>query len=197
MTYQRHLIYLNLDLQLLCRSTFIQLIPTMKDGSLFIKKLSSTSVVAKHEFKSVFIYNVTQHNVRIPKLYSLFTIEGLTYFPSNSGKILELKNLTSIVDLPSQERIFTPQDSQLYSDSEGCFLITCQNFLMSSYLQEHGSSVNTRSSLIPFKAFPFHDIKCRDTRLNTKFNYTNTEINLQSFYRSHPIWIVRQELAVY
>ena len=61
--------------------------------------------------------------------------------------------------------------------SEGCFLITCQNFLMSSYLQEHGSSVNTRSSLIPFKAFPFHDIRCRDTRLNTKFNYTNTEIN--------------------
>ena len=84
-------IYLNLDLQLLCRSTFIQLIPTMKDGSLFIEKLSSTSVVAKHEFKSVFIYNVTHHNIRIPKCYSLFTIEGLTYFPSNSGKILELK----------------------------------------------------------------------------------------------------------
>ena len=139
--------------------------------------MSSTSTVAKHEFKSAFLYNVTQHNIRIPKLYSLYTIEGLTYFPSNSGKILELKNLTSIVDLQSEEKIFTPKDSQLYSDSEGCFLITCQNFLMSSYLQEHSSSVNTRSSLIPFKAFPFHDIKCRDTRLNTKFNYTNTEIN--------------------
>ena len=180
-------VYLNLDLQLLCRSTFIQLIPTIKDGSLFIQQMSSTSTVAKHEFKSAFIYNVTQHNIRIPKLYSLYTIEGLTNFPSNSGKILELKNLSGIVDLQSEEKIFTPQDSQLYSDSEGCFLITCQNFLMSSCLQEYASSVNTRSNLTPFNAFPFHDIRCRDTRLNTKFNYTNTEINLQSFYRSHPI----------
>jgi hypothetical protein len=42
-------IYLDLDLQILCRSTFLQLSPIMKDGALFIQKLSSTSVTAKHE----------------------------------------------------------------------------------------------------------------------------------------------------
>ena len=42
-------IYLDLDLQLLCRSTFVQLSPVMTDGSLFIEKLSNTSVMAKHQ----------------------------------------------------------------------------------------------------------------------------------------------------
>ena len=141
-------VYLNLDLQLLCGSTFIQLIPTIKDGYLFIQQMSSTSTVATHEFKSAFIYNVTQHNVRIPKLYSLYTIEGLTNFPSNSGKILELKNLSGIVDLQSEEKIFKPQDSQLYSDSEGCshHLSECSNVLIPSgtwILCKHKIEFNT------------------------------------------------------
>ena len=38
-------------------------------------------------------------------------------------------------------------------------------------LCKHKIEFNTLQSL------SFHDIRCRDTRLNTKFNYTNTEIN--------------------
>ena len=126
-------IYLDLDLQILCRLTFLQLRPVMTDGDLFIQKLSSTSVMAKHEFKSVFLNNSSHHNIRIPSNYTLFNIEGLTNYPTNSGNILQLKNLSGIVDLPSESRIFTPQENQLYSNKEGTFIITCQNFLLSSY----------------------------------------------------------------
>ena len=101
-------IYLDLELQILCRSTFLQLSPIMKDGALFIQKLSSTSVTAKHEFKSVFINNSSHHNIRIPPNYTLFVIEGLTNYPTNSGNISQLKNLNSIVDLPSSFKLFTP-----------------------------------------------------------------------------------------
>ena len=97
-------IYLNLDLQLLCRSTFVQLKPVMTDGTLFIEKLSSISVMAKHQFKSVFIHNVNHYNIRIPKNYTLFVIEGLTHLPTNSGNILKLRNLQSIVDLQSEKK---------------------------------------------------------------------------------------------
>ena len=73
-------IYLDLDLQILSRSTFLQLNPIMKDGALFIQKLSSTSVTAKHEFKSVFINNSSHNNIKIPTNYNLFVIEGSTTF---------------------------------------------------------------------------------------------------------------------
>ena len=141
----------------------------MKDGALFIQKLSSISVMAKHEFKSVFIHNVNHYNIRIPKYYTLFVIEGLTNFPTNSGNILQLKNLNSIVDLPSQSRIFTPQDNQLFSDREGTFLITCQNFLISSYLAEEISPDSTKPSNKLLQHFPFLDIRCTETRRNTKY----------------------------
>jgi hypothetical protein len=151
-------VYLNLDLQLLCRSTFIQLIPTIKDGSLFIQQMSSTNTVAKHEFKSAFIYNDSH------------------IFLQTQGKSWSLK-IYQVLLIYNQRKRYLHHKILNYTLTVKDALITCQNVLMSSYLQEHGSSVNTRSSLIPIKAFPFHDIRCRDTRLNTKFNYTNIEIN--------------------
>ena len=147
-------IYLDLDLQILCRSTFLQLSPVMTDGALFIQKLSSISVTAKHEFKSVFMNNSSHYNIRIPINYTLFVIEGLINYPTNAGNISQLKNLNSIVDLPSKFRIFTPQENQLYSDKEGTFLITCQNLLLSSYHAENISPDIMKSSNKLLKSFP-------------------------------------------
>ena len=157
-------IYLDLDLQILCRSTFLQLSPVMTDGALFIQKLSSISVTAKHEFKSVFMNNSSHYNIRIPINYTLFVIEGLINYPTNAGNISQLKNLNSIVNLPSQFRIFTPQENQLYSDKEGTFCITCQNFLLSSYFAENISPDIRHPSTKLLKPFPFLDIHCTETR---------------------------------
>jgi hypothetical protein len=126
-------IYLDLELQILSRSTFLQLSPIVKNSELFIQKLSSCSVTAKHQFKSIYLHNTSHHNICIPQDYALFGIEGLTNQPNNAGDIFQLKNLTSILELPSKSKLFTPQDNQLYCDKEEKFIITCEHFLLSSF----------------------------------------------------------------
>jgi hypothetical protein len=158
----------------------------MKDGALFIQKLSSSSVTAKHEFKSVFINNSSHHNIRIPINYTLFVIEGLTNYPTNSGNISQLKNLNSIVDLPSSFKLFTPQENQLYCDKEGTFLITCQSFLLSSYHAENISPDIIKSRTKLLKSFLYLDINCQETRRNTKFNYLDVTLNPTNIEESEP-----------
>ena len=170
-------IYIRLDLQLLCRSTFVELVPIDTNGQLFIEKMASTSVAAKHQFDKAFIYNVGLSNITIPKYYTLYTMQGLTNFPSNSGKVIQIRNLNYICSLQSQSKIFEPIQNQLYQDQEGTFLITCQNFLISTYLSENTSPEDEKTSERLFKTFPFQDISCSDTRRNTKHNYVDKEIN--------------------
>ena len=174
-------IYLRLDLQLLCRSTFVELIPIDTNGQLFIEKMASTSVAAKHQFDKAFVYNVGLSNITIPKYYTLFTMQGLTNFPSNSGKVIQIRNLKSICSLQSQSKIFEPLQNQLYQNQEGTFLITCQNFLISTYLSETVSPKDDKTSERLFKTFPFQDIGCVDTRRNTTHNYVDREINPSKF----------------
>jgi hypothetical protein len=159
---------LDLELQILSRSTFLQLSPIVKNSELFIQRLSSCSVTAKHEFKSIYLHNSSHHNIRIPENYALFGIEGLTNQPNNAGDIFQLKNLTSILELPSKSKLFTPQDNQLYCDKEGKFIITCEHFLLSSFCAQDMAPDMSYSSL---------NIHCPQTRKNTKFNHFDVNIN--------------------
>ena len=150
------------------RSTFLQLIPIVKNSELFIQKLSSCSVTAKHQFKSIYIHNTSHHNICIPQDYALFGVEGLANQPNNEGNIFQLKNLTSILELPSKSKLFTPQDSQLFCDKEEKFIITCENFLLLSF---------SAQDLAPDIQYSSLDIHCPQTRKNTKFNNLDVKIN--------------------
>ena len=68
------------------------------------------------------------------------------------------------------------------------FLITCQNFLLSSYHAECAEYPSPQTekmenlcenepSIKLLQSFPYSDIHCHETNRNTKFNYLDVQLN--------------------
>ena len=71
----------------------------------------------------------------------IYTISGLLNFPSETGDVLQIQHLDGIVPLSSAQPLFTAQEGQLFQEKEKEFILTCQNFICSTYQLFHPDTV--------------------------------------------------------
>ena len=161
-----------LDLQVLNRSTHLVLHPNYKGGEIFLSSIFSTSVTVKHEFRQVFMFNCTRQIIQIPSGYIFYTINGLLNFPSETGDVLQIQHLDGIVPL------FTA--GQLFQEKEKEFILTCQNFLCSTYQLFNPETIAKKEDCVLFYSekpaalfptYPFYSAPCKATSRNTYFNF--------------------------
>ena len=169
-----------LDLQVLNRSTHLVLHPNYKGGEIFLSSIFSTSVTAKHEFRQVFMFNCTRQIIQIPSGYIFYTINGLLNFPSETGDVLQIQHLDGIVPLCSALPLFTAQAGQLFQEKEKEFILTCQNFLCSTYQLFNPETIAKKEDCVLydsqkpaalFPTYPFYSAPCKATSRNTYFNF--------------------------
>ena len=179
-----------LDLQVLNRSTHLVLHPQYKGGDIFLSSLFSTSVMAKHEFKQAFLFNCTPQIIRIPSGYVFYTISGLLNFPSEKGDVLQIQHLDGIIPLSSAFPLFTAQAGQLFQEKEKEFILTCQNFICSTYQLFHPNPVTKKEDCdlydfgkpaTLFPAYPFSSSPCKTTSQNIYFNFCDVIVNPTKF----------------
>ena len=177
-----------LDLQVLNRSTHLVLHPNYKGGEIFLSSIFSTSVTAKHEFRQVFMFNCTRQIIQIPSGYIFYTINGLLNFPSETGDVLQIQHLDGIVPLCLALPLFTAQAGQLFQEKEKEFILTCQNFLCSTYQLFNPETIAKKedcvlydsqkpAALFPNLAHQLVSAPCQATSRNTYFHFSNVEIN--------------------
>ena len=158
-----------LDLQILNRSTHLVFHPNYKGGEISLSSLFSTSVTSKHEFRNVFTFNCTRKTILIPSGYVLYNVNGLLNFPNEKGEILTIQDLSEIVPLSSELPLFTAQSSQLLQEKEMAFVLTCQDYLCSTYRLFHPESRIQKQDCVLdspqrpptlFSAFPITNAPC-------------------------------------
>ena len=145
----------SLDMQILNRSTHLVLHPNYKKGKIYLNSLFSTSVTSKHCFEELFLFNCTRQVMQIPTGYALYTINGLLNFPDEKGEILTTQNLSEIVPLCSALPLFTAQSAQLFQDKATAFVLTCQNYLCSTYnLFHHEDKTQKQENILDTSQVP-------------------------------------------
>ena len=152
----------------------------------FFSPASSAPRSAKHEFKQAFLFNCTPQIIRIPSGYVFYTISGLLNFPSETGDVLQIQHLDGIVPLSSALPLFTAQEGQLFQEKEKEFILTCQNFICSTYQLFHPDTVSKKEDCVLydfekpaalFPSYPFSSSPCKTTSQNTYFNFCDVIVN--------------------
>ena len=176
----------SLELQILNRSTHLELHPTYEKGEVYLNSPFSTSVTSKHCVESLFLFNCSRQILQIPTGSALYTIHGLLHFPDETGEILTIQNLSEMIPLCSSLPLFIPQSVQLFQDKETAFVLTCQNYLLSTYNLFHPEDKSSKQENVLdttqepptlFPKFPITNAPCKATAHNTFFNYSDSEIN--------------------
>ena len=85
--------------------------------------LYNTSVTAKHQFDTLFLFNCTQYNITIPDDYVFYTVNGLQNFPNEEGDVLQIQNLSDIICHPSTSPLFVVQEGQIYQEKQEEFIL--------------------------------------------------------------------------
>ena len=179
-------IELPLNLQVLNRSTHLVLSASHKKPDMYFSPLYSTSVTARHEFETILLFNCTPTAIRIPPDFVFYSLEGWLNFPNENGHILQIRNLENVVCLPSHSPLFKVQEAQIYEDKEHTFVLTCHNFMASTFQLFHPEEATNSKNYDPymrcryqslFPVYPFKDSLSQETSQNTYFNYNDMKIN--------------------
>ena len=113
-------------------------------------------------------------------------MNGLLNFPNEKGDILTIQHLDGIIPLCSEVPLFTAQAAQLFQEKEMEFILTCQNFLCSTYrlfnpeaasLKQDCVLDGSQKSAALFPAISISCAPCKTTSVNTYFNFSDAEIN--------------------
>ena len=97
---------------------------------------------------------------------------GLLHFPDEAGEILTIQNLSEIIPLCSDLPLFLPQSAQLFQEKQAAFILTSQNYLLSTYdlfhpedkLQRQEDVLDiTQKPPALFPKFPITNAPCKQT----------------------------------
>ena len=125
------------------------------------------------------MFNCTRQIIQTPSGYIFYTINGLLNFPSETGDVLQIQHLDGIVPLCSALPLFTAQAGQLFQEKEKEFILTCQNFLCSTYQLFNPETIAKKEDCVLydsqklaalFPTYPFSSAPCKATSRNTYFN---------------------------
>ena len=92
---------------------------------------------------------------------------------------LQIQDLDGIVPLCSAVPLFTAQEGQLFQEKEKEFILTCQNFICSTYQLFNPDTVKNKEDCVLydsqkpaalFPTYPFSSSPCKATSRNTYFN---------------------------
>ena len=129
-------------------------------------------MTAKHCFESLFFFNCSRQILHIPTGSALYKIRGILHFPDEAGEILTIQNLSEIIPLWSDLPLFLPQSAQLFQEKQAAFILTCQNYLLSTYNLFHPADKSrkqedvldiTQKPPALFPKFPITNAPCKQT----------------------------------